>query len=222
MKSLEKVNKQHIKESDHTKTKGFNNCKKVFLVAICFMFVVIVINFYQDGLFGSKTDIFTLETGETIRFVEGTVSESIIDEDITIKELTSEEFEVAFSDLNVTGQGYFNATNGNIIGLEGEIDNVKFIISKQNTNFYDIEIKGEEYNSIVEGVSILAGYFITDANSQGEKTAIYYATFNIGENTFHVEHSGMANEHEKIKSDLIKVICQLIENGQIDLEQIIK
>ena len=70
------------------------------------------------------------------------------------------------------------------------------------------------------GTMSIAGYFVTKSNSQGIKTVIYYATFDMGENTIYVEYSGVENESETVKNNLVDTILKLIENGAFDLSQI--
>lgn len=81
-------------------------------------------------------------------------------------------------------------------------------------------IDGNTITSSVDGVDINAGYFVTKSNSQGVKTVIYYATFDMGENTIYVEYSGVENESETVKNNLADTILKLIENGAFDLSQI--
>ena len=84
----------------------------------------------------------------------------------------------------------------------------------------DTIIDGNTITSSVDGVDINAGYFVTKSNSQGVKTVIYYATFDMGENTIYVEYSGVENESETVKNNLADTILKLIENGAFDLSQI--
>ena len=53
-----------------------------------------------------------------------------------------------------------------------------------------------------------------------KRQVIYYATFDMGENTIYVEYSGTENESETVKNNLVDTILQLIENGAFDLSQI--
>ena len=108
----------------------------------------------------------------------------------------------------------------NILGFEGKIGDTRMVVSKQGVNLLDTIIDGNTITSSVDGVDINAGYFITKSNSQGIKTVIYYATFDMGENTIYVEYSGTENESETVKNNLVDTILQLIENGAFDLSQI--
>ena len=67
-----------------------------------------------------------------------------------------------------------------LIGFEGQVGNVKVIISTSDVQLLDTVIVGTEKVSEINGITIVAGYFVTDPNSRGEQNAIYYATFEIG------------------------------------------
>ena len=116
---------------------------------------------------------------------------------------------------------YFDADNHNILGFEGKISDTRMVVSKQGVNLIRIlSLMEMTITSSVDGVDIDAGYFVTKSNSQGIKTVIYYATFDMGENTIYVEYSGVENESETVKNNLVDTILKLIENGAFDLSQI--
>ena len=127
--------------------------------------------------------------------------------------MSDAEIEMLFADLPVTADAYFDADNHNILGFEGKIDDTRMVVSKQGVNLLDTIIDGNTITSSVDGVDINAGYFVTKSNSQGVKTVIYYATFDMGENTIYVEYSGVENESETVKNNLADTILKLIENG---------
>lgn len=64
----------------------------------------------------------------------------------------------------------------------------------------DTVIVGTEKVSEINGITIVAGYFVTDPNSRGEQNAIYYATFEIGDCKVYLENGGMKDDSETIKS----------------------
>ena len=71
----------------------------------------------------------------------------------------------------------FNNENESILGIEGKYDDMKLLVSAPGVSINDLVIDGEETASDVDGVSVNAGYFTSG------KTVIYYATFELGENT---------------------------------------
>ena len=143
-----------------------------------------------------------------------------MDLDVTARPLNDEEIKILFADLPVTANAYFDTDNHNMIGFEGEIGDMKLVVSKQGVNLMDTVIAGNEYISTIEGVQINAGYFVTKANSKGKKTAIYYATFDIGKNTVYVENAGAESESDTVKNDLADTILKLIKNGEFDFSKI--
>lgn len=224
LRALGDVDNQYIKEAEPMKkTRKMNAWRKWASVAACFALVAVIgVGIFQSGMFGVKTEIATLDNGETITFVKGDTITSSMDLDVTARELNDEEIKMLFADLPVTANAYFDTDNHNILGFEGKIDDMKLVVSTQGVKLLDTVIDGNEYASTVGEVSINAGYFVTKANSQGVKTVIYYATFDIGENTVYVEYSGIESESETVKTNLVDTILKLIENGEFDLSQIKK
>ena len=222
LRALGNVDNQYIKEAEPMKkTSKITNRQKWVSVAACFVLVAVIgVGVFQSNLFGTKNDIATLDGGETITFVKNDLSQSSINLNVTTRPLSDAEIEMLFADLPVTADAYFDADNHNILGLEGKIGDTRMVVSKQGVNLLDTIIDGNTITSSVDGVDINAGYFVTKSNSQGIKTVIYYATFDMGENTIYVEYSGVENESETVKNNLVDTILKLIENGAFDLSQI--
>lgn len=70
------------------------------------------------------------------------------------------------------------------------------------------------------GLSVTAGYFVTDRNSVGAQNAIYYAAFKLGDSMIYVENAGAKTESEAVKNDLAAIIQKLINNGAPDLSAV--
>ena len=195
-------------------------------IAACFVAVTVLgVGLFQSGLFGSHTDIATLNNGEKIVFVKSdNVGGSLaLDVDVTTKPLTEDETLALFSDLPVTANAIcLNSDidaggSQELIGFEGQVGNVKVIISTSDVQLLDTGIVGTEKVSEINGITIVAGYFVTDPNSRGEQNAIYYATFEIGDCKVYLENGGMKDDSETIKNQLAEVIQKLTENGNLDL-----
>ena len=107
-----------------------------------------------------------------------------------------------------------------LIGFEGRIGNTKMVISTADISLLDTVIDGAEKISTVNGISVIAGYFVTDRNSVGKQNAIYYATFKLGDSTVYVENAGDKSESENVKNDLSHIIQELINNGELDLHHL--
>ncbi len=219
LKALGQVDNQYIKEAEPME-KNYKrmNWKKWIPIAACFALVAVIgIGVYLGGLFGTKTDVATLKNGEKITFVKGGMSTASMDLDVITRAMRDEEIKMLFADLPVTANAYFDTDNHNMIGLEGKIDDVKLVVSAPGTKLLDTIIEGNEYTSTVSDTSVTAGYFVTNGNSQGMKTVIYYAAFDIGENSVYMEYSGTENESDSVKNKLADTILMLIENGDFDL-----
>ena len=195
-------------------------------MAACFVAVTALgVGLFQSGLFGSHTDIATLNNGEKIVFMKSDhVGGSLaLDVDVTTKPLTEDEAFALFSDLPVTASAIFLSSDMDasgsqeLIGFEGHAGNVKIILSTSDVQLLDTVIVGMEKVSEINGITIAAGYFVTDPNSRGEQNAIYYASFEIGDCEVYLENGGMKDDSETIKNQLAEVIQRLTENGSLDI-----
>lgn len=222
LRILGEVDEQYIKEAEPMKKANKKTTWQKYLsIAACFALVAVIGVFvFQSGLSGTKTDIVTLDNGEKITFVKRDTLATSMDLDVTVRKLNNEEIKLLFADLPVTANAYFDPGNHNIIGFEGKIGDVKLVVSTSGEKLLDIVIEGNEYTSTVGDTSVNAGYFVTDANSQGTKTVIYYADFDIGKNSVYVEYSGAENEINAVRNKLVDAILKIIENGEFDLSQI--
>lgn len=197
-------------------------------IAACLALVAVLgVGALQGGWFSSN-DIATLDNGDKIIFSKSDISGSSVDlaSNMTTRELTEEETRALFADLPVTANAFFTVDEqaaGNaqeLIGFEGKIGEVKLIITTSDLPLLDTTIVGNEKATEVDGVSVTAGYFITDPNSRDEQTVIYYATFELGSSTVYVENAGAKAESEVVKNDLVAVIQKLIGNGELDLTSV--
>lgn len=194
--------------------------------AACFAVIAVLgVGVFQSGLFGNKTDIATLENGTEIVFVksEMTASSINIDGEVTTRQLTEDEIAALFPNLPVTAHAIFKTSDmdaGNspeLIGFEGNIGNIKMVVSTSAVQLLDTVIVGTEENTEINDITIAAGYFVTDPNSKGEQNTIYYATFEIDGCKIYLENAGTKADSETTKNQLAEVIQKLIENGELDI-----
>ena len=225
--ALSDINENYVKEArtEHKAEKP-GRLRWAAMAAACFAVVAIAgIGMLQSGLLGKKTDIAALDNGDKITFVKSKAVSSSIDIDgtITERQLTDKETAALFPDLPVTAQALFMnggtdaGSSQELIGFEGNIENMKMIISASDVHLLDTVIAGTEESSEVNGISITAGYFVTDPNSKGEQNAIYYAAFEIGSCRVYLENAGVMDESEKIKARLAEAVEKLTGNGELDL-----
>lgn len=221
--AMGEINDRYLDEaiSYHRNRKKLRWVKWTSLAACFALAAVLGIGVWQGGWFGRGNDIVTLDHGDTINFVKsdavgGSLSLAI---DITSRELTAEEIQMLFADLPASAQAIFTVADHKLIGFDGKIGGVKMVVSTSDIQLLDTVIVGDEQSTEVNGVCVTAGYFITNPNSKNIKTAIYYATFELGDSTVYVENAGTQAEREATKNELVSVIQKLIENGEFDLLQ---
>lgn len=146
---------------------------------------------------------------------------SSLDMAVTIQPLSEEDTAALFPNLDITAHAVYNDKDGTgegeLLGFEGKIGNVKIIICTSDVNIIDTEIIADEATFELNGTPISARYFVTKPNSKGEQNAIYYATFEIGKCKIYLENGGTKDNSETTKNQLTEVIQKLIENGDLDL-----
>lgn len=166
-----------------------------------------------SGLFGRKPEIVPLAGGETISFMPAG-SPGIPNFDtavsLTARTLTGEELEGLFSSLPVTGFALFDADTHRFAGFEGHIGEVKLVLTAGDIPLRDTVVEGAESTSMVGGVPVTAGYFVTKANSQGIRRVIYYAGFALDGCAVYLEHAGPEPERDAVRGRLVTAIGQLL------------
>ncbi len=221
MNALGEVDEKFIIESAPANTvkKKMPVWMKWGAIAACFA-VVLGAGLFQSGLFSNRTDTATLNNGDKIVFEQSdTLGGSLaLAFEVTAKPLTEDEATDIFGDLPITANAVFRhsdidaGSSQELIGFEGQIGNVKVVISTSDVPLLDTVIVGTEETSKINGVGIVAGYFITAPNSKGEQNAIYYATFELDNCKVYLENAGTKDSSETTKNQLAEVVQKLIEN----------
>lgn len=192
------------------------------VLAAC-LAIAAVLGIARSGLLGGRTDSVTLESGEELVFVRADAVGASLDiaGTITTRELTAEEAAAVFPGLTVTGHATYQTLDADavpeLIGLEGQIGEIKLVVSASNVQLLDAVVEGTETTSRVLGTDVTAGYFLTDRNSSGERYVIYYADFAAGGCRVYLEHAGPYAERETLKMQLAEVLETIVENGGPDL-----
>jgi hypothetical protein len=211
------------------KGKVFNmnkalNRKRLAPLAACLAVVVALVVVFGNtaGWFGGKT--LTADLGDgTLNFHKsdavGAASLAWDADwgDIIDREFTADERKVLFGDLPVAGNAIFRSSDGAFMHFEGITGDVKIILSAKGYTLTDTIVEGNEEVSDIHGVPVTAGYFLTKANSQGVKTLIYFASWNLGDVTEYVELAGSEADSESLRNKLAATIEQLIQNGAPDM-----
>lgn len=168
----------------------------------------------------AESQTVVLDSGEKIRFEKIEKINSVQwewDEDIVSRKLTAEETGILFPDSSVSAAADFSKDEQKLIRISGKIDGVKFIIGAPGIPLSDTVIDSKVS---FDGAAFSGGVFITEANSKGEKAAIYYMNFKIGENNCYAENSGAVDDGEATKNELTAVINKLVKYGEIDFDKI--
>ena len=160
-------------------------------------------------------DTVELENGAVLRFEKiENIGTSSLDMDVTVQQLTQTQLQQMFPDLQVEARAIFLAEDGSLAGIEGSVGEMKLLVSCSDMPLTDTVLVGEEATSTVDGVAVTAGRFVTNKNSRGERTAIYYASFQLGESTFYLENAGDYGAREAVKTELADVLQTLLKNGE--------
>ncbi len=190
-------------------------------MAACLCLIIVGFLGAQGNWFSEKNETTVLSSGECITFHKTNMAGVAIDLDLKTKAMTAEELAEVFGTLPVTeANAYFSYDENKFVGLEGKYANMKLVISAPGVQMLDVVIEGNEAPSAVAGVPITAGYFVTNANSQGMKTAIYYAHLELDDCTIFIENAGSESEREKTKANLALAAEQLI-TSEICLDKMI-
>lgn len=215
------IEEKHIREARAYHRAKKPEWKKWAPFAACFALAAVLgLGALQGGWFSGR-DIAKLDNGIIITFIkcDGVGGALSPDYDAVSRELTAEEAGTLFGGLPVTASAVFNAADGELVGFDGKIEDMKMLVSTTGQPLLDTAIVGSEKKTEVGGVPVTAGYFLTDANSRGEQTAIYFASFTLGSSSFYVESAGARAESDILKNDLAAVVEKLIASGALDIDQ---
>ena len=165
--------------------------------------------------------IVTLENGDVINFsTKGDyVFYNIAIEIGDNRKLSESEASAIFGESNIEASVIFEEGSNEFIMLDGAIDGFDIDVNRKDIPSC-IVIEGEESTSYINDIPVTAGYFITDANSKGKRTAIVYGEFEIGNYRVHIETAGDKSELETLCNELAKELYKLIENASLDFEVI--
>lgn len=172
-------------------------------------------------LLTGKPETIALSSGESLVFTKAeSITRANLDMDATVRTLTEDELQAVFPGLPVTGHALFTTGDHQLLGVEGNIGNLKMVISATEQSILDTVIAGREACAEVGGIGVRAGYFLTDRNSKWERNVIYYATFQLGGSTIYLENAGPEAHREAVKAELAAVLETMIGWGGLNLDAI--
>lgn len=221
------ISDTYVKEARDARAKRKLPVWLPWAAAACFLFALLLTGRALSGERpGGGREMVTLENGDRISFVKADASGGAVaqmpDIDASFRELTEEECNILFAGLSATGQAAFPGKGRQAAGFDGKIGNVKVVISTPGLCLRDTIVVGSEESTRVGGTAVTAGYFMTRANSRGEKNVIYYASFALGNTGIYVEGGGAQAQGTAVREEVASVIWKLIQNGEPDFSGISK
>lgn len=120
-----------------------------------------------------------MHNGATISFSKTDVAASELALNLQSRALTTDEIKTVFGEMPISGDALFTVDDKSFVGIDGHYGDIKLVISMSGNTLMDTAVVGKEKVSMVGDVPVNAGVFVTKANSQGVKTAIYYAQITV-------------------------------------------
>ncbi len=204
--------------------------KKLIPIAACFVLVIAVTAFIgvQNHWFGTKNYTVTLDNGNTLVYGNSSLKgEDVYAFDYEVKDraLTADEMQTLFPALNYNAEnGYplavFKSDTGEMLRLETTIDDVHIHIAKDGLPATDTVIVGEESTANLNGTTVKTGYCVTDANSKGIKTAIFFAEFKMNKTVIYLELAGNEQNSEQLCKNLSDTVYRMIISNTPDISDI--
>lgn len=203
---------------------------KLFPIAACFILVIAVTAFIgvQHNWFGAKSYTVTLDNGEKLVYGNGSPKGAAnYDYDCEIKSraLTADELHKLFPAINdITENSFpyatFKADTGEMLRFETTFDDIHIHLAKLGLPVTDTIIVGEESTADINGITVKTGYFVTDANSKGVKTAVFFAEYDMNNTTIYVELAGNEQNSKQLSEKLSDTVYSMIISNAPDISAI--
>lgn len=206
------IGSRHIEETASYQAK---KQKSIWLKfgAIAACLCLIVVGVFSIGLFGKSTETATLGDGTTISFTKADTVASALSLNLQARALTKDEVQTIFGDLPISGDALFTLDDVAFVGFDGHYSDMKFVVSLSGNNLMDTTVIGKGNVSMVGDTPVKAGYFVTNANSEGIKTVIYYAYITFDNYSIYIENAGGESEREAVRAELMAALDKLLENS---------
>lgn len=210
--AIDGIDSRHIEETASYHAKKQNNIWLKFgAIAACLC--LIVAGAVSMGLFGKSTETATLGDGTTIFFTKADTVASALSLNLQARALTKDEIQTIFGDLPISGDALFALDDAAFVGFDGHYSDMKFVVSLSGNNLMDTTVIGKENVSMVGDTPIKAGYFVTNANSKGVKTVIYYSYITFDNYSVYIENAGGESEREAVRAELMAAVDKLLESS---------
>ncbi|MBQ5340332.1 MAG: hypothetical protein J6Z40_14365 [Oscillospiraceae bacterium] len=168
----------------------------------------------------------TLSSGEQIvyRVLHGSVGDAVYvyPEDGGSRALTAEELHML---LPCAAQpdpcvAVFHTGTGDFIHAETKIGDVHVHLSKDGFPVTDVIVTGTQTYTDICGVPVTFGYFLTDPNSRGIRTAILYASYTRADLQIYLETGCKEADSEATGTALGELVYEMLEADAPDLSAI--
>lgn len=204
--------------------------KKRIPIAACFILVIAAAALIgvRNHWFGAKQYTVTLDNGDTLVYGKSIPKgESMYAYDYEIKDriLTADELHTLFPAIdNIEENGYpyatFKADTGELLRLEMSLDNIHIHVARSGLPVTDTMIVGAESIADVNGIPVKTGYFVTDANSKGIKTAIFFAEYDMNNATIYIELAGNEKDSAQLSEKLSATLYSMIGSNMPDISAV--
>ena len=219
---LEKNRSVHDRKDKVNYMSQRKNFKKFLIpVAACLVAIVAVTGIVGSnmGWFGSKGYTVNLANGDSIVYHIGStnVASIHVGYPVSSRKLTDAELDAILPETTErrSAIGTFREENGELLRVEGKLGDDNFPIS-------DVVLEGNESSSSVNGIPVTTGYFVTSPNSRGEQSAIFFASFSIGNTNVYVECYGDKSDADAVSQETADLIFSIITKGEPDFSAITK
>lgn len=220
MEFLEKISEldDELLAPDEIENKRQTFRKKWIIVAACMCLAAVAVLGITIKILQGKSYAVHLANGDVVSFYKcsGTSNADVnYGEDTITRDLTEEEITelIGYNIGQISAYGIFNSKSGEFIHAEGSNGNLKINISQGNWPVTDTVIEGRESKSVINGVNIMTGYFLTRKNSKGDRTAIFYAAFKIKDINLFIELSGDSDDADAIAKELAETVYNIIQGN---------
>ena len=220
---LENINDIDNELIINSQNKSNKKKSKFVMIGAAAAALVLIFSAVSVSIISKPEFTFTAPQGEVITFKQSKAlndfNQKSADIDADFRALDNEEGDVIGIDLT-DSCAFFSKDNGDVLYIEGRYNDSYIYISSGDADYRDAVIEtDDETISKIAGTDALTGLFVTDANSKGVKTAIFYAEFTVNGNTVYIERAGNYKNAETVGSELIHQIDEIISVG-IDLNKL--
>lgn len=226
---LEKNRSVHDRKDKVNYMSQRKNFKKFMIpVAACLVAIVVVTGIVGSnmGWFGSKGYTVNLANGDSIVYHIGStnVASIHVGYPVSSRKLTDAELDAILPETTErrSAIGTFREENGELLRVEGKLGDATIIFAQDNFPISDVVLEGNESSSSVNGIPVTTGYFVTSPNSRGEQSAIFFASFSIGNTNVYVECYGDKSDADAVSQETADLIFSIITKGEPDFSAITK